>query len=171
MCTHQVAFRSIRWNLLKPVHASDNWCFLSIHVPVISIFFSIITSRDVWVVLLTSMYIVVIGNVSSFGMCSLILGYNVIAINVFSCDRPEVTFSFLIITGWVFWRWDGAYHFIWISLKNFLFGKMKFPLLSGVNASFALSLLAWSSDASISSNSPMYATIMSPFQILPAYNT
>ena len=27
-------------------------------------------------------------------------------------------------------------------------GKMKFPLLSGVNTSFALSLLAWSSDAS-----------------------
>ena len=44
---------------------------------------------------------------------------------------------------------------------------MKFPLLCGVNTSFALSLLAWSSDASISSNSSMSATIMSPFQIPP----
>ena len=40
-------------------------------------------------------------------------------------------------------------------------GKMKLPLLSGANTSFALSLLAWSSDASISSNSSMSATIMS----------
>ena len=48
--------------------------------------------------------------------------------------------------------------------------KMKFPLLCGVNTSFALSLLAWSSDASIFSNSFMSATIMSPFQIPPAKN-
>ena len=40
----------------------------------------------------------------------------------------------------------------------------------GVNSSFALSLLAWISDASVSSNSSMSATVMSPFQILPAYN-
>ena len=44
---------------------------------------------------------------------------------------------------------------------------MKFPLLCGVNTSFALSLLAWSSDASISNNSSVSATIMSPFQIPP----
>ena len=45
--------------------------------------------------------------------------------------------------------------------------NMKFPLLCGVNTSFALTLRAWSSDASISSNSSMSATIMSPFQIHP----
>ena len=47
-------------------------------------------------------------------------------------------------------------------------GNMKFPLLCGVNTSFALSLLAQSSDASISSNSSMSATIMCPFQIPPS---
>ena len=41
----------------------------------------------------------------------------------------------------------------------------------GDNTSFALSLQAWISDASIFSNSSMSATMMSPFQILPAYNT
>ena len=41
----------------------------------------------------------------------------------------------------------------------------------GVNSSFALSLLAWISDASISSTSSMSATRMSLFQISPAYNT
>ena len=49
--------------------------------------------------------------------------------------------------------------------------EMKFPLFCGVNTSFALSLFAWISDASISSNSSTSATIMSPFQILPVYNT
>ena len=49
-------------------------------------------------------------------------------------------------------------------------GNMKFPLLCGVHTSFALSVLAWSSDASISSNSSMSATIMSAFQIPPACN-
>ena len=37
----------------------------------------------------------------------------------------------------------------------------------GVNTSFALSLLAWISDASISYNSSMSAIILSPFQIPP----
>ena len=46
-----------------------------------------------------------------------------------------------------------------------------FSPLMGVNTSFALSLRAWSSDASISSNSSMSATRMSPFQIPPAGNT
>ena len=49
-------------------------------------------------------------------------------------------------------------------------GNIKFPPLIGVNTSFALSLRAWNSDASISSNSSMSATIMSPFQILTACN-
>ena len=47
-------------------------------------------------------------------------------------------------------------------------GNMNFSPFSGVSTSFALSFLAWSSDASISSNSSMSATIMSPFQILAA---
>ena len=46
-------------------------------------------------------------------------------------------------------------------------GNMKFSLLCGVNTSFAWSLRAWSSDASISSNSSMSATKMPPFQIPP----
>ena len=41
-------------------------------------------------------------------------------------------------------------------------GNMKFPLLCGVNTSFALSLRAWSSDAPISSNSSMSATTLFP---------
>ena len=49
-------------------------------------------------------------------------------------------------------------------------GNMKFPLLRGVNTYFALSLRAWSSDASTCSNSSVSATKMSPFQIPPAYN-
>ena len=49
-------------------------------------------------------------------------------------------------------------------------GNVKFPL-HGVNTSFALSLLAWTPDASICSNSSMSATVMSPFQMLPAYKT
>ena len=50
-------------------------------------------------------------------------------------------------------------------------GKMKFSPFIAVSTSFALSLRAWSSDASICSNSSMSATTMSPFQIHPAYNT
>ena len=46
--------------------------------------------------------------------------------------------------------------------------KMKFPLLCGVNTSFALSLLAWSSDASISSK--MSATVLVSFPDSPAYD-
>ena len=49
-------------------------------------------------------------------------------------------------------------------------GNMKSPFLCGVNTFFALSLLAWISDASISSKSSMSATKMSLFQILPAFN-
>ena len=40
-----------------------------------------------------------------------------------------------------------------------------------VNTSFAMSLFAWTSDASIFSNSSMSATKMSPFQIPPTYTT
>ena len=58
---------------------------------------------------------------------------------------------------------------------NFTFpsamGTMKFSTLLGVNTSFALSLRAWISDASILSNSSMSATKMFPFQILRADNT
>ena len=44
---------------------------------------------------------------------------------------------------------------------------MKFPLLCGVNTSFALSLRAWRCDASISSNSSMSATRTFPIRFLP----
>ena len=46
---------------------------------------------------------------------------------------------------------------------------MKLSNFIGVNTSFALGLLAWSSDASISSNSSMSATILSPFQSHPTW--
>ena len=45
-------------------------------------------------------------------------------------------------------------------------GNIKLSPFIGVNTSFALSLLVWISNASISSNSSMSATIMSPFQML-----
>ena len=46
-----------------------------------------------------------------------------------------------------------------------------FHLFGCFNTSFALSLPAWISDASIFSNSSMSATEMSPVLILPAYKT
>ena len=49
-------------------------------------------------------------------------------------------------------------------------GKMKFPLLCGVNTSFASNLLALISDVSKISSSSMSATKMSPSQVPPAYN-
>ena len=49
-------------------------------------------------------------------------------------------------------------------------GKMNSSPLSSNITSFALSLLTWISDASISSSSSRSATCMSPFQILPVYN-
>ena len=62
-----------RTNLVKPVHASDN--SLSIDIPIIINFFFINTSRDVNVVLVTSMYFSGIGNDSSLGIFSLTLGF------------------------------------------------------------------------------------------------
>ena len=50
-------------------------------------------------------------------------------------------------------------------------GIWSFHFFCDVNTSFALSLLAWSSDASICSNSSMSETIMSLFNIHPAHNT
>ena len=47
----------------------------------------------------------------------------------------------------------------------------KMTLFSDVDTSLELSLLKWNSDAFISSNSFLSATTISPFQILPAYNT
>ena len=45
--------------------------------------------------------------------------------------------------------------------------KMKYSQILGVNTSFALRFLAWISDASICSNSSMFLTRMSPFQVPP----
>ena len=49
-------------------------------------------------------------------------------------------------------------------------GTLNFSPLIGVSTSFTLRLLPWISGASISSNSAMSATNMSPFQIHTAYN-
>ena len=120
-------------------------------------------------------------------------------INGFSCNSPEVIFSFLIIPRWVFLKWVGECNssdFPWriscssprsrhsrvkvgvlrrhshpkILTVSSVIWNIYFSLLVGVNTSFALSLRAWSSDASICSHSSMSATKMSPFQILPACN-
>ena len=48
-------------------------------------------------------------------------GYNVMTIKEFSCGSPEVTFSFLIITGRVFLKLGWSIPFIWLSLKKLLF--------------------------------------------------
>ena len=115
--------------------------------------------------------------------------YNVMTINELSCDRPEVIFwlphhlawshredgvenpirltflqEFLVLLlvpdapglRWMFW--DAVLLPESLTVP-FATGKMKFPLLCGVNTPFALSLRAWSSDASISSNSSMSAII------------
>ena len=110
-------------------------------------------------------------------------------INAFFCDRPEGFFSFLIIARRVVLKLGWRIYFIWLSSprsgrsrvkvyvlrrcslpKIFTAGNMSFSPLIGVNTSFVLSLRAWSSDASFSSNSSMSPTIMSPFQIPSDYN-
>ena len=111
------------------------------------------------VVLVTSMYFIETRNVSSFGMYSLTLWYNVTTINELSCDRPEVISRFLVIMGRVFFMIGWSTPFVWITIKNFWIfasfrikvdvlrrrslpkictvpsanGKMEFPVLSGVN--------------------------------------
>ena len=64
---------------------------------------------------------------------------------------------------WMFWDPDLPQKLLTVPSAT---GNMNFSPFIGVNTSFALSLRAWSSDASISSNSSMSATGMSPFQIL-----
>ena len=73
MSFHQVAFRSIKINLVKLVQTSDNSLSPSTFQwsPMC---FPRITSSDVCVVLVTSMYFNGIGNDSSFGMFSLTMG-------------------------------------------------------------------------------------------------
>ena len=98
------------------------------------------------------------------------------AINEISCNRPEVIFSFRIIPCWVILKWCWTRESAWFSSKNFLFlssersrikvnflrrcshpkiltvpsatEKIKLSPSLGVNTSFTLSLLAWSSDPS-----------------------
>ena len=110
-------------------------------------------------------------------------GSNVMTINEFSCDRPKVIFRFLITTCWIILMWRWRRKSAWLTSKNFLLrlrrrsspgvltvpssiGKANVSPFIGVNTSLALSLRAWSSDASISSKTSMSVT-MSPFQILP----
>ena len=56
-------------------------------------------------------------------------------------------------------------------LVHLRLGIFDFSPSIGVNTSFALSLRAWSSDASVFSYSLMSATTVSPFQTLSAENT
>ena len=95
------------------------------------------------------------------------------AVNEVSFHGPKVIYRFTGIWKWVFRWWKRPFWFskkIYVTFtsnwmfpyqggcsqtlflpKIFLFhlrlGNMKFPLLCSVNTSFALSLLAWSSDA------------------------
>ena len=124
-------------------------------------------------------------------------GFHVMTVNEISCNWPEFMFSFRIISCWVILMWWWRRESAWFSWKKFLVpilfqgnpwlrwmvsdvdllqkvltvpsatGKIKLSPFIGVNTSSALSLLAWSSDASICSNSSMSATITSPFQIPP----
>ena len=86
-------------------------------------------------------------------------GYNVMTTNEFSCDRPEVILSFLIIARRVVLKLGWRISFIWLSLKNFLFfssfrslpskggcSQTRFHLLQGIGsfhffAAWTLSLL------------------------------
>ena len=66
--------------------------------------------------------------------------YNVMTMNDFSCDRPEIVFRFLVITGWVFFKMRWSIPFIWISLKNFLFLRLV-PVGAGLRWMFADAVL------------------------------
>ena len=142
--------------------------------------FSNITSSDVHDVLVTSMYFNGIGNDSFFGTYSLTLGTtwwqsmnsSVIAQKSSLASSSSRVESSLFLCSFgtlpdIRWMFSDAVLPPKIFTVPSATGNMKFPLLCGVYTSFALSLRAWSSDASISSNSSMSATIMSAFQIPP----
>ena len=177
-----------KMNLVKPVHESDN--SLSIHVPII---FNIFLEHYVHCRFWCSGNFDVLrrkGNVSSRHV-QFDSGFHAMTLNEVSCDRPEVIFRFLIITRWVFFEMGWRNPFIWISLEEFpvlrlvqfevdvlrrcplpkiwLFHlrrwRWSFHFFAALTTFFALSLWAWSLDASISSNSSMSATTTSPFQI------
>ena len=123
-------------------------------------------------------------------------GFHVMTVNKVFWDRPKIILGFTIMPCWVL-SWllkktllilledfpcsspvSGLSGLRWMSsdpdllqkfwLFNLRLGIWNYHHSWGVNTSFASSLRAWRSDASISSNSSMSATKMSPFQILPA---
>ena len=164
-----------------------------------SICFSNITSSDANVVLVTSMYFNGIGNVSSLGTYSLTLGttwwrkmnFPVIVQKSFlasSSSRVESSWSwvgecnssafprrisFLLLvpeepgSRRMFSDAVSPQRVLTLHLR---LGIWSFHFFAALTLPLTLSLRAWSSDASISSNSSVSATIMSPFQIPPAYN-
>ena len=113
--------------------------------------FSCLTSKFVWVVLVTSMYFGGTGNAR---------------------HGPEIVYRFTGIRKWVLRLWKRPFCFskkvnITLSL-NWSMPYLNSPSLGNIT-SFALSLFEWISDASIVSNSSRSAISTSPFQILPAY--
>ena len=124
-------------------------------------------------------------------------GYNVMWTNEFFCNSPEVTFTskssalgrlevglenvihltfleeFLVLllvpdAPGLRWMFSDAGLTQKIFTVPSATGNMEFPLHCNVNTSFALNLLAWSSEASISSNSSNVCDHHVPFPDSPA---
>ena len=109
-----------KMNLVKPVHASDNFCF-SIHVPVI-----------IWIFLqrYVKWCMSISGNVDVLQRkrkwfflrhVQFDSGFHVMAINEIFRNRPKVIFSFRIIQCWVILMWGWRRESVCFSSKNFLF--------------------------------------------------
>ena len=161
---------------------------------------SCITSKVVSEALVTSKYLSGIGNDSLLGVWKFHSWFNVTAEYEVSRNWPEIISCFTGIRKWVlkmWWKWrpfcfsmeirvifssngvipyeGGCSQYLVSSKKVLLFhlrlGTLNFHHFEAFITSFALSLLARIPDASISSSSSRSKTSMSPFQILPAYNT
>ena len=115
--------------------------------------------------------------------------FHVMMVNKIAWDGPEIISSFTIIQRWLLKRWWRPVWFSWklgwpglrlmfpdpdllqIFLNCSICDRERVFRVLGLNTSFALSLLAWISDASIFPNSSTLGTKMSPFQIPPECNT
>ena len=124
------------------------------------------TSKDLCVVLVASMYYFnVTRNVSSYGMSCLTLDST--WWRQMNCSVMDHK-SFSTFPHWVFLKWRWKIQFIWFSLKNFLFFA-SFPTIPRWGGC-CQTLFIDHSFMSISPNSSMSVTIISPFQIHTAYN-
>ena len=177
--------KSIRWWILWNLSMHPTILYLHQRSHNLQYVFSNITSKVVSVVLVTSMCFSGTGIDSSLGTYSVTRGST--WWRQISWERPKIKFwlhhhttmsldvrlkktrlilleAFLVLLlglgcprfRWMFSDPDLLQNFWLFHLR---LGIMKLSPLFGVDTSFALGLLAWSSDASISSNSSMSATI------------